>query len=395
MGLMSSIKNFDITRTDLGRKTSDIFGGKTGGSDFSKGVGSQAAPAQQAMTGAAANNSTPFAQGGLAHPVASPWVSMLDGGGRLQSQYVMDNPALAKAQGISTSDLMLHSGGTLGANALTGDYSNVGIGSILGDTQKRLDAIQADPTAMNLLRQKATQQGPSAWANMQKQQQGLQEQNALDASAKSNAGAMQNAMGSIAMRGGLSSGASERAARAGAMNQALAAQGVRRAGMSDRLNIDMADEAQKNDLLKQMPGQELAWLQPSMDKAKMLTGVQSDEQARKLQADMSNRDALFNKDTFNSKAQSAADQFNIQNAQDVEKTNNNTVGDARKFYETNRLAADEYNIGNQMQTAMANNRNLMGEVDAGRQNDQGNFQTQMASWAAGKTADAQGKGGKK
>src|SRR4051812_25811022 len=82
---------------------------------------------------------------------SSPWTSMLDSKGNLQSKYVLGNPTALTAQSVSAGTLgsggtlgydQLKSGGTLAPSQL-GNYDKVGVNSILGDTQGRLDQIKA------------------------------------------------------------------------------------------------------------------------------------------------------------------------------------------------------------------------------------------------------------
>lgn len=326
-------------------------------------------------------------------PDSNPWKSLLGANGMLPNNLQLATPKSVTAAQVAAGQLK--SGGTLGVNQLTGNYGNVGVNSMLGDAQSRLDAVQADPTAMNLLRQKATQQGPSDWANLQHQNLALQQTDALDTSAKTTQGAMTNAMGQLAMRGGMSSGAGERAARAGAMDQAMAAQGIRRGGQQDSLNVDISDEAQKNQLLQAMPAEELAWMQPALDKANSLNSLQSDQQGRQLTADMSNRDANLQKDTYNTNATTDASKFNITNTQDVNKTNIANNLNASQINASNGLNANEFNSSAAQDASKFNLGNTLAENDAGRQNDLANYQSKLAAWASGKTADAQGSGGKK
>lgn len=108
--------------------------------------------------------------------------------------------------------------------------------------------------ALNLLNQKATQQGNSPWLNMQLQKQGMEQQQALGhVGAQTNA-ATANARAGLAMRGGLSGGAAERLARGGATDMNAARQGIMQQGNQNRLNLGIQDETNKNQLLGQAVG---------------------------------------------------------------------------------------------------------------------------------------------
>lgn len=320
----------------------------------------------------------------------------------------------------------LQSGGTLKAQQL-GNYKDVGFNSMLGDAEGRFAGIQADKRGLEAFRNRALDQGPSAWNKMQKERMALQEQDALDAAAQSSAGAQANAMSQLAMRGGISGGAGLRAAKMAAQEQAKALQGVRRQGMQDRLGIDVQDEQMRMQALSQLPGMELQAIQPDMVKAQSLNALQSEEQGRKLSADMSNRAALMDRDRFNASSLMDTDRFNITNAQDVSKFNIGTdldtqrfnsgqafdaqkfnIGNAQdlqKFNITTLADRDKFNIGNKLNTDQYNSNqrfqadqfNLGNFFNANR--DQNNFNLdkykgQMAEWGANMTANAQSRGGK-
>jgi hypothetical protein len=342
-------------------------------------------------------------------PESPVYKTILDPNGRLSNDYEVRNPNQVRAEQLS-GIAQLNSGGTLSSNTVNaqqlGNYDKVGINSVLGDAQKRLDGINADQRGMDALRERALNKGPSAWANLQTQQQQLGEQTALDQSAKAQSGSMANAMSNLAMRGGVGGGASMRAARQSAQDQALAAQGVRRQGQMDRLGISTADEQMRQQALSQLPGAEIAWLQPQMDKAKMLTGVQMEEQGRKLQADTSNRDALMARDQFNANAlmdtgkfnssqAMDASKFNILNNQDVNKYNIGNDMATKQFNIANNLDASKYNTTTQLQNKQFNMSNLLKGVGDKNAYNIDKYKTDMAGWAAGKTADGMTSGGKK
>lgn len=120
----------------------------------------------------------------------------------------------------------------------------------------KYDPMQSE--AFKQLREQALSTGPSAWAQMQTQKQGMEEQNQRDMAAKSNMQAMNQANAMLARSGGLSSGAAGLQARAGARNALMANQDVTRQGMADRLGISMADEQRRQDSLKGVGEAELS-----------------------------------------------------------------------------------------------------------------------------------------
>jgi hypothetical protein len=111
--------------------------------------------------------------------------------------------------------------------------------------------IQVDMRAQNALRDRT--QG-SAWLDMMKGKQGLEEQDALmNASRGANTAAAQQ-MNSMAQRGGLSSGSRERMAKSAAKDAMMAQQTARRQGMMDRGNLQIQDDQTKLGLTKDLVG---------------------------------------------------------------------------------------------------------------------------------------------
>lgn len=389
----------------------------------------------------AAKTAASTASGANAKPAGPTYSSILNGNGVLQDKYKVANPTDIRATTVSADALKsggtltpqqiavqkLMSGGTLQAGKL-GDYADVNVNSMMGDAQGRLDAVQTDTRGLDALRDRALGEGPSAWAKLQQQKLDMQRQDALNASAKSQAGAMANAMSNVAMRGGLSSGANLRAAKQAAQDQALAAQQIRRQGQMDSLNLGIADENQRLDVLKQLPGMDLAFSNQQLAKANALNDIQGREQGLTLNADLANRQALmsrdmynadkamdaskfnitnaqdvskFNigtaldKDKYNASNKLAADQFNITNAQDVNKFNISNAYDARKFNSTNELQTKMYNTTNDINNAQYNMTNTLGGVQNKNAFDMDKYKMDMAAWAAGKQANAISNSGKK
>lgn len=333
-------------------------------------------PAMAAVARSASENGPDF--GGNGTKLSAPELkSVLDSRGNLASQYQMNTPGAVMSRDVTAGTL--NSGGNLGT-------TKVSMASIMPDAQKRFDNAKVDDRGLSALRDRALEQGPSAWANLQHQRQQMAQQNALQDQAHSDSGAMANAMSQVAMRGGLSSGSAMRAARQAAQDSALNAQRIRRGGMGDSLGIDVADEQNKMDLLKQLPAADLARAGFDVDKAKALTAVQSDEQARNLQNDQFNSGQTFD-----------ASKFNILNNQDVQKANI-----------ANKLTADTTNAANTLDAAKTNTANMMtadqfnksggiAGVNQNNTNDLQKWTTNMTAWGANKTADAiqNGSSGKK
>jgi hypothetical protein len=113
-------------------------------------------------------------------------------------------PQLEEYRGLET----LEGGGRLQARTLTG-----------ADIQKEMEA--------------------SPWYKMALEKQGLEQNRLLGQTQQQQAGQLAQARSNLAMRGGLSGGAAERMARAGAESGLLAAQNVRGAGALERSQLGM------------------------------------------------------------------------------------------------------------------------------------------------------------
>ena len=117
--------------------------------------------------------------------------------------------------------------------------------------------VQANTQAADVLRGKATSQGPSAWAQMAEQNQRLQESQALGQQNRMNMANQNRAYNSLAQRGGLSAGQRERLASQGMIQGLRGQQQIMGQGMQNRLNIGMQDEQMKNQLLGQSASADL------------------------------------------------------------------------------------------------------------------------------------------
>jgi hypothetical protein len=221
-----------------------------------------------------------------AQPIAPTFKSALNNAGNLQKGYKLANHT-----------------------AKTPDQ--IRMESILGDVQARYGAINADPRGMEAMRAEALRTGPSAWADLQNQNQLLEEQDARDLNASQGMGAEAQARSALASKGGLSQGGAQSLAKAGMQNNMLGNQQIARAGMSNRLGIATTDEENRQRLLAGLPAAEVAWLQPELQKADAITGVQSDEQQRDLALQGQNISNLQANREFNADMASDRDRFNI------------------------------------------------------------------------------------
>lgn len=238
-------------------------------------------------------------------------------------------------------------------NISTTGVGGLGITSALGDIQNRFNGVNLDKTGLNELQKEGMRNGPSDWANLMKKNLSDQEVAQLDKVGAQANGANAAASNSLAMRGGLGSGAATSLAKDMQRGINAGSQGVRRDISNQGLGVDIQDEVNRQSILSQLPGMQLAALQPEMQKATSLNQAQMDEQARKLAADQ------YNSDTNLKVNQYAADQANN---------------------------ADKYNI-----------QNSLNETLQQRGYDVNSYNEMMKAWGANKTADAEANasGGKK
>lgn len=114
-----------------------------------------------------------------------------------------------------------------------------------------------DMSGINAFSKDALRTGPSSWAKQATTQQNSLAKNALDMGAKSTAGQGATARSQLAMRGGLSSGASERLATEGQNNFLNMQQGVNQQKTSNIQQIGMNDEQNRMQMESQLPGMQL------------------------------------------------------------------------------------------------------------------------------------------
>lgn len=239
--------------------------------------------------------------------------------------------------------------------------ADVGMTSNLGGLQDRLNNINLDKRGLEAIRGEALRTGPSAWAMKMNETQGLEEANARDANVKLNATAGAEAMSDLMMSGGWGGGASERMARDTRRATTSGAQNVLRQGQLDRAGIGTTDEANRMNLLTQLPGMEIAALQPELQKTSMWGTMADTESNRKMGLDLSNRDY-----------RTGVDKFNL--SQDFER---------QKYNNDSSMKSQEFNIGN----ALTEKRNAEAAKLA-------EYQEQMKAWGANRTAVAQENAGK-
>jgi len=134
------------------------------------------------------------------------------------------------------------------AGVTTGQYFN----SATGDDGQLKQGFRVDPyngDALQMIKQQAMSQGPSAWAQMQTQAQQQMQNQASDQAMKQGMQAQSGALSNLARQGGAGGGAAALLARSGAREQFGAQQGIAQQGIQSKLGINATDAQNKQTLL--------------------------------------------------------------------------------------------------------------------------------------------------
>lgn len=262
-------------------------------------------------------------------PEMAKFSSILDANGNLSSKYSAAAGPAVKADQVSA-------------------------GSVTAG-QLDLNALAADPRALDAMRARSLATGDSPWAALQKQQQGLEELNARDRAGQQALGSAAMARSQLAMKGGLGGGSRERLALSSARDLNAQQQGIGRAGQLDRLGIGVADEQQKMSMLGQTAGLDLSKAGQQQDMSK----------------------------------------FNIGTNLDASKFNTGLAFDASKTNAANNLNASTFNSGQTQQANQFNTTNAIGGVAGQNAFNTDKFKTDMMGYAAGKQGAAIAAGGGK
>lgn len=124
--------------------------------------------------------------------------------------------------------------------------------------EKYMLKSELDTQALDKLQSEALGAGPSTWAQLQLDMQSADQAKTLDNLAKQAQGGVAGAQAQLAMKGGLSSGASERLSAGGARDLLAAQQGAQGAGAQQKLGILAQDAATKQAILQSLPGMQIA-----------------------------------------------------------------------------------------------------------------------------------------
>lgn len=172
-------------------------------------------------------------------------------------------------------------------------YQQQGPGSLIGQLDQRLAGVNLNTQGLEALRARALGTGPSTWAQMAEAKQRQEETQQRGQAAQQGASAQAQARAQLAMRGGLSGGARQRLAMQGARDQAQMGQQIGAQGQQARANIGLQDEQTRTQMLSQLPGQELAALQPAMQKASAWAQMAQNEQNQAIQREQFNTTAAL------------------------------------------------------------------------------------------------------
>lgn len=117
----------------------------------------------------------------------------------------------------------------------------------------------------NMLRNLATQRGPSQEAQYSLMQNLMNRQNMMDASSKAQAGAYGQAISQLGSQGGVGAGARERLSQQGIKNKLMGTQDAYRSAGTNLLDILKADQANKTKALGDFGGLEQSYAKGNMD----------------------------------------------------------------------------------------------------------------------------------
>jgi hypothetical protein len=165
---------------------------------------------------------------------------------------------------------------------LQSQYQLPDYASNLGDLNSMLNGIQMDPSGMAAFRSRALDPGQSAWAKLAQQQLDNSNAQNMDDMSRQSSGALNQAMSSLATHGGASRASRERLATKGARDLLMGKQDASRQAINSQLSLNMADQQQKDDFLKALPGAEVQALQPALQKAGLWSSMATADSQGKM-----------------------------------------------------------------------------------------------------------------
>lgn len=244
--------------------------------------------------------------------------------------------------------------------------------------------------AQNYLTDRATTVGPSAWLNLQLQNQDLAKQNQLGNATAAAGGQQAASRSALATKGGLSSGAAERIAKTGSQDLTLQKQAILNQDQQARLNLGAQDEQTKTGLLGSAASLEsgLSQFNAGQTQQNAQYNLGQNNQLAQFNAGQNQQSGQYNQaqanalNQYNATAANQNSQYNASNQQQNNQYNANSANNASQFNSSNALAANQFDISN-----------ALGEGAAKRADDLAYYQEKMKDRAAGINANAIGQAG--
>lgn len=185
--------------------------------------------------------------------------------------------ALPEGYTYDSEGNIVASGGTplMGGQDYLGMPSTPYYNSIYNSSMNLTPQVQSELAGINTsgldqsvdqFKDMAERQGPSAWATLAGQQQDALMNNNIERGQSEANASTAGAMDQLASSGGLSSGARERAAEAGATNTMNMTQNAGRQNTLNQLQVGVNDQQNKIQELGMLPGMESQALQPEFQK---------------------------------------------------------------------------------------------------------------------------------
>lgn len=174
-------------------------------------------------------------------------------GGGLIGNSLIDQPKQQAQQNVEMGQQLMANAPRPGAISYNPTYNP--------STMSTLSMANPNTQGLDAFRTNALRTGPSNAANMQMNQQQMMQTQGRNQAARDVAGSSATARSQLAMRGGLTGGASERVAKSGKSNLLNADQNLQTSKMNNAANIGIQDENSRVNQLAMLPGMENQALQ--------------------------------------------------------------------------------------------------------------------------------------
>lgn len=314
------------------------------------------------------------------------------------AQYGPNGPQMADFHSI------LDPNGTINEHLSVNPGADIGMQSVTAGTAtaptavtadqlsaQKLNPLQtvswnADSQAQDAMRSRSLSGENNPWMQMQLQKQGIGETSARDQAAQQALSGAATARSQMAMHGGLSGGAGERAAMNASRDMNAARQSIGRQGQLDRMGLGIANDQTNMGLLGNVAGLDITRGNAALDASKFnsnqaLNANQFDVNSA-LEAGKANQSANLNANQYNTTAGMNTNQFNI-----------NKALEAAGMNQTTGLAKDEYNRNMLYDQSKNNVWNAMHGTDALNEYNLKKYGIQMGGYGANMQASAAARGG--